>query len=88
MIDDIRLESEKQRQAKTWDAIKMMEKLAQSEVIRMVIDGKYTPKDLDSAYRNMKQKIVRLQNEQYADKAEIMRLKRYIELLTISEVEK
>lgn len=88
MIDDIRLESEKQHQAKTFDAIRELERLQQSEVIRMVISGKHTPKDLDSAYRNMKQKIVKLQNEQFADKAEIMRLKRYIELLTISEVEK
>lgn len=87
MIDDIRLKSEKIQQAKTWDAIKTLELLEQSEVIRMVIDGKYTPKDLDSAYRNMKNKIVALQNESFADKAEIMRLRRYIELLSIPEVD-
>lgn len=87
MIDDIRLQSEKLNQARTWDAIKALEKLQQSELIRMVLDGKYTPKDLDNAYRNMKAQIVKLQNESYADKAEIMRLKRYIELITMPEVD-
>lgn len=88
MIDDIRLQSEKLNQARTWDAIKTLEKLRQSELISMVLDGKYTPKDLDNAYRNMKAQIVKLQNESFADKAEIMRLRRYIELITMPEVEK
>ena len=88
MIDDIRLQSEKVNQARTWDAIKALEQLRQSEVVSMVLDGKYTPKDLDNAYRNMKAQIVKLQNESYADKAENMRLKRYIELITMPEVEK
>ena len=88
MIDDIRLQSEKLHQARTWDAIQTLEKLRQSEVISMVLDGKYTPKDLDSAYRNMKARIVKLENESFADKAEIMRLRRYIELITMPEVEK
>ena len=88
MIDDIRLQSEKLHQAKRLDAIQTLELLQQSEVIRMVLDGKYTPKDLDKAYRNMKAQIVKLQNEQFTDKAEIMRLRRYIELITYPEVEK
>lgn len=88
MIDNIRLESEKLEQARTWDTIKLLAKLQESEVIRLVIDGKFTPHELDSAYRNMKAQIVKLQNEQFADKAEIMRLKRYIELITYPEVEK
>lgn len=88
MIDDIRLEEQKMMQAKTFDAIKALDQLRQSEVVSMVLDGKYTPKDLDSAYRNMKARIVKLENESYADKAEIMRLKRYIEMITMPEVEK
>ena len=88
MIDNIYLDREKAEQADRLDAREALEFLKQSEVVRLVLDGKYTPKDLDSAYRNMKKKIVKLQNESFADKAEIMRLRRYIELITMPEVEK
>ena len=87
MIDDIRLQSEKLHQAKTWDAIKALEKLQESEVIRMILDGRHTPKDVDNAFRNMKQRIIKLENESYADKAEIVRLRRYIELISVAEVD-
>ena len=88
MIDDIRLAEEKLQQARTWDAIKELERLQESEVIRMVMDGKFTPKEIDSAFRKMKAQIVKLENQHFADQAEIMRLKRFTELLTMPEVEK
>lgn len=85
MIDDIRLLNEKQEQAERLDARERLEFLMQSETVRLVLAGKHTPKELDSAFRNMKAQIVKLQNESFADTAEIMRLKRYIELLTMAE---
>ena len=67
--------------------LEQLEYLKQSETVRLVLEGKHTPQDLDSAYMNMKKQIIKLQNEQFADKAEIMRLRRYIELLTRAEEE-
>jgi nitrogen fixation/metabolism regulation signal transduction histidine kinase len=67
--------------------LEKLEYLKQSETVRLVLEGKHTPQDLDSAYKNMKKQIVKLQNESFADKAEIMRLRRYIELLTRAEEE-
>lgn len=65
--------------------LEQFEYLKQSETVRLVLAGKHTPQELDRAFRNMKKQIVKLQNEAFADKAEIMRLKRYIELLTMAE---
>lgn len=87
MIDDIYLDREKMEQAERLDAREALEFLKQSEVVRLVLDGKYTPQELDSAFRNMKREIVKLQNEAFSDKAEIMRLRRFTELLTMTEVE-
>ena len=87
MIDNIYLDREKLEQAERLDAREALEHLKQSEVIRMVLDGKFTPHELDSAYRNMKKEIVKLQNENYANKAEIMRLRRFTELLTMKEAD-
>ena len=67
--------------------LEQLEYLKQSETVRLVLEGKHTPQDLDSAYKNMKKQIVKLQNESFADKAEIVRLRRYIELLTRAEEE-
>ena len=67
--------------------LEQFEYLKQSETVRLVLAGKHTPQELDRAFRNMKREIVNLQNEAFADKAEIMRLKRYIELLTMAEEE-
>ena len=88
MIDNIYLDREKAEQVERLDAREALEHLTQSEVIRLVLDGKYTPQELDSAYRNMKREIVKLQNENYADKAEIVRLRRFTELLTMTEGDK
>ena len=87
MIDDIYLDREKLEQAERMDAREVLEHLKQSEVIRLVLDGQYTPQELDSAFRNMKREIVKLQNEAFSDKAEIMRLRRFTEFLTMTEVE-
>lgn len=57
MIDDIRLERQKEEQAEFLNAREKMEYLKKSEVVRLVLDGKYTPQELDSAYRNMKKRI-------------------------------
>ena len=88
MIDNIYFDREKAEQAERLDAREALEHLKQSEVIRLVLDGKYTPQELDSAYRNMKREIVKLQNENFTDKAEIMRLRRFTELLTMTEGDK
>lgn len=85
MIDDIRLESQKIEQAKTWDAIKSLEKLRQSEVIRMVLEGKHRPEDLDSAYRNMKKRIRELEFTHQLDMSQIVALRRQIEILMEGE---
>lgn len=86
MIDNIYLDRDKLEQAERLDAREALEHLKQSEVIRLVLDGKYTPQELDSAFRNMKKEIVKLQNEAFSDKAEIVRLRRFTELLTMTEV--
>lgn len=67
--------------------LEQFEYIKQSETVRLVLAGKHTPQELDRAFRNMKREIVKLQNEAFADKAEIMRLKRYIELMTMAEEE-
>ena len=60
----------------------MLEFLKQSETIQLVISGKYTPKDLDSALRNMKKRIRELEHIRQLDMAQIVEQRRQIEMLT------
>lgn len=81
MIDDIRLERQKEEQAEFLNARKKLEYLKQSEVVRLVLDGKYTPQELDSAYRNMKKRIREQEYTHQLDLSTIVAYRRQMELL-------
>jgi len=55
--------------------------LMQSETINLVLRGKYKPKEIDSAMRNMKKQIEELKYQSFLDKSEIVRLRRQVEFL-------
>lgn len=81
MIDDIRLERQKEEQAEFLNAREKLEYLKQSEVVRLVLDGKYTPQELDSAYRNMKKRIREQEYTHQLDLSTIVAYRRQMELL-------
>lgn len=81
MIDDIRLERQKEEIAVFLNAREKLEYLKQSEVVRMVLDGKYTPQELDSAYRNMKKRIREQEYTHQLDLSTIVAYRRQMELL-------
>lgn len=81
MIDDIRLERQKEEIAVFLNAREKLEYLKQSEVVRMVLDGKYTPQELDSAYRNMKKRIRGQEYTHQLDLSTIVAYRRQMELL-------
>ena len=58
-----------------------LERLKESETIRLVIDRKYTPKDLDNAMRNMKKRIQELEHIRQMDMAQIVEQRRQIDFL-------
>ena len=78
MIDDFKLESQKQEFA---DRMDKLEYLKQSEVVRLVLEGKHKPQELDSAFRNMKKRIRELEYTHQLDLSQIVSLRRQIELL-------
>ena len=81
MIDDFKLERQKEEQAKFLNAREKLEYLKQSEVVRLVLDGKYTPQELDSAYRNMKKRIREQEYTHQLDQSTIVAYRRQMELL-------
>lgn len=81
MIDDIRLERQKAEIAVFLNAREKLEYLKQSEVVRMVLDGKYTPQELDSAYRNMKKRIREQEYTHQLDLSTIVAYRRQMELM-------
>ena len=78
MIDDFKLESQKQEFA---DRMDKLEYLKQSEVVRLVLEGKHKPQELDSAFRNMKKRIRELEYTHQLDLSQIVAMRRQIELL-------
>lgn len=81
MIDDMKLEQQKQEMSERLDARQKLEYLKQSEVVRLMLDGKYKPEELDSAYRNMKKRIREQEYTHQLDLSEIVTLRRQVELL-------
>lgn len=60
---------------------KKLGELLKSDTIQLVYHGKYTPKDLDNAIKNMKKKIVELEHLHQLDMAEIVTQRRQIDFL-------
>lgn len=52
----------------------MLDYLTQSEVIRLVVEGKYKPWELDSAYRNMKTRMREMEHTHILDTQAISNL--------------
>lgn len=61
--------------------IEMLDYLKQSETVQLIIDGKYTPKDLDTCIRNMKKRIQELEHIREMDMAQIVEHRRQIDFL-------
>ena len=59
----------------------MLEYLEGSETIMLVVNGKYTPKDLDNCIRNMKKRIRELEHLHQLDMAQIVEQRRQIDFL-------
>ena len=58
----------------------------QSECVQMVLDCKFTPKDLDSAFKNLRKRVQKLEADNTANMVTIINQRRQIEMLC--EVEK
>ena len=55
-----------------------IEQLRESEAISLVLAGKFTPKELDSTIKNLRQRIKELEQICQLHMAENIRLRRYI----------
>lgn len=61
-------------------AQKDLEMLKKSEAVRLVLSGKYTPKELDSAYKNLRERVRQQEYTHQLDLSEITSLRRRIEM--------
>lgn len=59
-----------------------LEYLMQSETIRLIMAGRYTPQELDRTLRNMRKRIREQEHVHQLDLSEVVSLRRQIELLT------
>ena len=62
--------------------IQKLEYLMQSETIRLIMAGRYTPQELDRTLRNMRKRIREQEHVHQLDLSEVVSLRRQIELLT------
>ena len=62
-----------------------IEYLKQSEVVRLVLDGKFTPDELDSAYRNLRKRVRQLEQIRTEQAVEIGNLLQRIQYETRCE---
>ena len=61
-------------------AQKDLELLKQSEAVRLVLSGKYTPRELDSAYKNLRERVRQMEHTHLKDVSEMFALRRRIEM--------
>ena len=59
--------------------------LKQSETVQLILDGKYQPHEVDSAFRNIKKRLRELEHLHQLELAQIVAYRRQIELLMIPE---
>lgn len=64
------------------NAEQKLEYLMQSETVRLIMLGRYTPEELDRALRNMRKRIREQEHVHQLDLSEVVSLRRQIELLT------
>ena len=55
--------------------------LLTSEVVRMVMDGQFTPSEVDSAFRNLRKRVAELEHRHELDMEQIASQRRQIDLL-------
>ena len=55
--------------------------LLTSEVVRMVMDGQFTPKEVDNAFRNLRKRVANLEHAHELDEEVIASQRRQIDLL-------
>ena len=55
--------------------------LLTSEVVRMVMDGQFTPKEVDNAFRNLRKRVAHLEHAHELDEEVIASQRRQIDLL-------
>ncbi len=56
--------------------------LMQSELVRLVLSGKYTPQQLDSAFKNLRKRVQNLEHTHQLDLTQAVAYRRQIEFLT------
>lgn len=55
--------------------------LLTSEVVRMVMDGQFTPGEVDNAFRNLRKRVSELEHRHELDMEQIASQRRQIDLL-------
>lgn len=55
--------------------------LLKSEVVRMVMDGQFTPRDVDNAFCNLRKRVSELEHRHELDMEQIASQRRQIDLL-------
>ena len=55
--------------------------LLTSEVVRMVMDGRFTPTEVDNAFRNLRKRVAHLEHTHKLDEEVIDAQRRQIDLL-------
>lgn len=62
-----------------------LEYLMESECVRLVLDGKFTPAELDSAFRNLRKRVRDLERQRTEQAVEIGNLLQRIQYETRAE---
>ncbi len=76
------LSEQKKDYATMFDAREVLEYLKQSEVIRLVLAEKYTPQDVDNAFRNLRKRVQELEYTHILDAEDIKAYRLQVEILT------
>lgn len=75
------LSAQKKDYASMFDARESLEYLKQSEVVRLVLAEKYTPQDIDNAFRNLRKRVQELEHTHILDAENVKAYRKQIELL-------
>ena len=71
----------KREYASMLDAREALEYLKQSEVVRLVLAEKYTPQDVDNAFRKLRKRVQELEHTHILDEENVKAYREQVELL-------
>ena len=75
------LTEQKHGYAEIFDDRVALDYLKKSEVVRLVLSEKYTPEDVDNAFRNLRKRVQELEHRHLLDVSQISAYRQQIDVL-------